>query len=124
MNYKISLLIILCMMLTGANTVNAKELDFTGTWCGQWDATYKVCFDITTNDDGYQSFYRWEEYLKRPMKKKHLKVEQINANTLNMEGKYLIIDLHAPNTAFAFGLFDHQSRVALLKKQSLEHTNQ
>ena len=98
----------------------AKEISVTGVWCGKWDNIYATCFNVKKVAQGYQVAYRWEETIGRGFHKKTLEGQLANANTLDMSGKYLIIDLKDHNKAIAVGIFEHHSRIAQMQRQSTQ----
>ncbi|NVJ59951.1 MAG: hypothetical protein HWE27_06145 [Gammaproteobacteria bacterium] len=96
----------------------SEDLDVEGTWCGQWDNIYKVCFSIEQKDQGFRALYEWEEQIGRSMQKKQLKGIRMNDNTINFENKIIVFDLTNPNKATGFGIFEQYSRTAKLVRKN------
>ncbi|NVJ51333.1 MAG: hypothetical protein HWE13_02005 [Gammaproteobacteria bacterium] len=98
--------------LFGLSANAADPFDFEGQWCGKWDGVYNTCLTVSKQPQGFTAFYEWEEQLGAALQKKSLKGVRVNDNTLNFEGKFLIINLKDPNIATAVGMFKSHSRIA------------
>ncbi len=109
-------IILFIFLSTLTLTSNAKNFEFQGQWCGKWDDIYKTCFTIVKNEKQWEAEYKWEENLGAGFSKKNLRGKQVNDNTLDFEGKIIILNLNEPNTATAVGLFQTHSRSANLVK--------
>ena len=92
------------------------DIEITGVWCGKWDLTYAVCFDVEQHDKIFSVVYRWEENLRGGLQKQTLEGRLLNVNTLDMSGKILIVDLKDHNKAIAMGIFENHSRIAFLTR--------
>lgn len=92
---------------------------FVGQWCGQWDKVYAFCLTIKNIDSGALAQYRWLEHPDGKYKKSTKKIERVNRNTLKIDNIWFALDEKNSGQANAMGIFQYQSRIAVLSKQDL-----
>ncbi|MEE4244343.1 MAG: hypothetical protein V2I33_02965 [Kangiellaceae bacterium] len=104
---------------------NSSDVDpFVGKWCGKWDQTYQTCYTISKDGGSidskmrYSMLYEWQEQIDGGFNKKTIEGRQVNSNTIDFQGKIIILDLtqKIKKNAIGVGLFERYSRIALLKK--------
>lgn len=114
---------ILFMTQFVANSLIAQEVverSFFGKWCGKWDNIYSFCLTIDSIDSNSVAKYRWLEHPDGKHKKSSKKVKRVNRNTLKIDNIWFALDEKNIEQANAMGVFQYQSRIAVLKKQKDE----
>ena len=102
--------------------VNSKEINeqsFIGQWCGQWDKVYSFCLTIDSIDSDAVAKYRWLEHPQGKYKKSTKKIERVNRNTLKIDNIWFALDEKNSELANVMGVFQYQSRIAVITKQEL-----
>jgi len=100
------------------------EQSFVGQWCGQWDKTYDFCLTIKNIDSGAVAKYRWLEHPDGKYKKSTKTTKRVNRNTLKIDNIWFALDETNPEQASAMGIFQYQTRTAILTKQVPQQLSQ
>lgn len=118
---------ILFFILFITKTLMAQEIteqSFVGQWCGQWDKTYEFCLTIKNIDSGAVAKYRWLEHPDGKYKKSTKTIKRVNRNTLKIDNIWFALDEINTEQANAMGIFQYQSRIAILAKQNPQQPSQ
>lgn len=105
------------LLVQSVNSTEINEQSFIGQWCGQWDKIYSFCLTIDSIDSDAVAKYRWLEHPQGKYKKSTKKIERVNRNTLKIDNIWFALDENNAEQANAMGVFQYQSRIAILAKQ-------
>jgi hypothetical protein len=114
---KISLLLIFGFLFN--HSILADEFTdkaFLGKWCGKWDNVYSLCISISSIKDNSIATYQWVESEGEKFKQSEKELQRINRNTLKLNNIYFVLDENNLNVANAVGIFERQTRLAVLGK--------
>ena len=118
-NITLSISILIMLLVRPVISKEITEQSFEGQWCGQWDKIYAFCLTIQNIDSGALAQYRWLEHPDGKYKKSTKKIERVNYNTLKIDNIWFALDEKNSEQANAMGIFQYQTRIAVLSKQDL-----
>ncbi len=113
---KIFTLILISFLSLAVSSQEIADSTFLGKWCGQWDGVYPVCITINSIDENAITRYEWVENVGDDFKFSEKKLKRVNRNTLKLDNVFFAINENDLTTVTVMGVFDVQSRVAILKK--------
>lgn len=115
----VSIILVSTIHSTSVLSKDITDQSFVGKWCGQWDGIYTVCLTIDSVESGAIAQYQWLERPKSKFKKSKKTILRINRNTLKIDNIYFALDENNHHQANAMGIFQFQTRIAILTKQDL-----